>query len=267
VAAPIVAYNMFMNGVDCMDQYRATLATQHKEKRIYMTIFTFALDLSITQGYAIYQKAMSSKDIRMHPYFEFKRRICQSLIKPWNMSKVSPSTARPSETGRVTIASSLGVISESHMLVENLPRNTNPNKPQDLDCFLCRRMGREVKTIYSCIQCRKGFHVNCFAAFHYRGQMSRRHTALLDVVFHTDEHPTVGKPGKYAPTSTAHMQLACEKESMFTLALTRTKANATANAKRRSDNKELRARRKEMRFGNDNVNDSSDSSSSSNSYT
>jgi hypothetical protein len=28
VAAPIVAYNMFMNGVDRMDQYRATLATQ-----------------------------------------------------------------------------------------------------------------------------------------------------------------------------------------------------------------------------------------------
>jgi len=259
VAAPIVAYNMFMNGVDRMDQYRATLATQRKEKRIYMTIFTFVLDLSISQGYAIYQKAMSSQNRGMHPYFEFKRRICQSLIKPWNMSKVSPSTARPSETDRVTIASSLGVISESHMLVENLPRNTNPNKPQDLDCFLCRRMGREVKTIYSCIQCRKGFHVNCFAAFHYRGQMSRRHTALLDVVFDTDEHPTVGKPSKYAPTSTAHMQLACEKESMFTRALTRTKANATANAKRRSDNKELRARRKEMRFAN--------SSSSSDSNT
>ena len=27
VPAPIVAYNMFMNGVDCMDQLRATLAT------------------------------------------------------------------------------------------------------------------------------------------------------------------------------------------------------------------------------------------------
>jgi hypothetical protein len=89
--------------------------------------------------------------------------------------------------------------------------------------------------------------------------MSWRHTALLDVVFDTDEHPTVGKPSKYAPTSTAHMQLACEKESMFTRALTRTKANATANAKRRSDNKELRARRKEMRFAN--------SSSSSDSNT
>ena len=31
VAAPIVAYNMFMNSVDCTDQYRSTLATQQKE--------------------------------------------------------------------------------------------------------------------------------------------------------------------------------------------------------------------------------------------
>jgi len=42
VAAPIVAYNMFMNGVDCMDQYCATLAAQWREKRVHMTILQFS---------------------------------------------------------------------------------------------------------------------------------------------------------------------------------------------------------------------------------
>jgi hypothetical protein len=65
VAAPIVAYNMFMNGVDRMDQYRATLAAQRREKRVHKTMFTFILDLSITQAYAVYQK-MSSKRASCH---------------------------------------------------------------------------------------------------------------------------------------------------------------------------------------------------------
>jgi hypothetical protein len=46
VPAPIVAYNMFMNGVNHMDQCRATLAAQCKEQRIQMTIFTFICDPS-----------------------------------------------------------------------------------------------------------------------------------------------------------------------------------------------------------------------------
>ena len=150
--------------------------------------------------------------------------------------------------GRVTIASSLGVINETHMLVENLPRKTGNGKPQDIDCYLCRKMGKEMKTIYSCIQCQKGFHVNCFTAFHYRGVLSRKHNALLDVVFNSDVQPTVGNPSKYAPTSTDHMLLPAEKESMFTRALIRTKGNATANAKRKLDNEGIRKQRKEQRL-------------------
>jgi hypothetical protein len=80
VAAPIVAYNMFMNGVDRMDQYHATLPTQRKEQRLHMTIFTFILDLSITQAYAIYQKKADEKKDSKVSFFEFKRSSCQSLI-------------------------------------------------------------------------------------------------------------------------------------------------------------------------------------------
>jgi hypothetical protein len=61
VPAPIVAYNKFMNGVDCMDQLCSTHVTQWREKRVHMTIFTYLLDLSFTQAYAIYQKINEGK--------------------------------------------------------------------------------------------------------------------------------------------------------------------------------------------------------------
>jgi hypothetical protein len=52
-----------------------------------------------------------------------------------------------------TIDQAVGVIDEAYMLVENLPRKMDPNQPQDIDCFLCRKMGKELKTIYSCVKC------------------------------------------------------------------------------------------------------------------
>ncbi len=52
-----------------------------------------------------------------------------------------------------------------------------------------------------CIQCRKGFHVNCFMAFHCRGALSSSRQAVLDVVLTSKKTPTVGKPSKFVPTS------------------------------------------------------------------
>jgi hypothetical protein len=152
VATQIVAYNMFMNGVDRMD----------------MTIFTFILDLSITQAYAIHQKKADEKKDSKVSFFKFKRRICQSLIcGSQRCKRHSPSNTLADEEinelqtanheGRVTIASSLGSMNEAHMLVENLPRKSNDYVIQDIDCFLCRRIGKELKMSYSCIQCRRDF--------------------------------------------------------------------------------------------------------------
>jgi hypothetical protein len=83
VPAPIVAYNKFMNRVDRMDQLRSTHVIQRREKRVHMTIFTYLLDLSITQAYTIYQKLVEGKgDVIPFFFFEFKRSICSRLISP-----------------------------------------------------------------------------------------------------------------------------------------------------------------------------------------
>ena len=233
---------MFMNGVDRMDQRRATLATQRKEQRIQMTLFTFILDLAVTQGFAIYQKLVMGRAEKKLTFFNFKRNLCDSLIMPLRSSRPvgrprkrsKPNSPREGTTERTTIEEAVGTIDNTHMLVENLGRKNVSKKPinekpQDIDCYLCRKMGLELKTIYSCIKCRKGFHVNCFTAFHFRGALSTCHKALLEVVLQADDHPTVGLPSKYAPTSIEQLKLPTEKSPRKHLAKIRTKANRKSN--------------------------------------
>ncbi len=51
-----------MNGVDCLDQYRSANATQRREKRLQMTIFTLYLDLAVSQALAVYNLLIVDND-------------------------------------------------------------------------------------------------------------------------------------------------------------------------------------------------------------
>ena len=53
--AIIVAYNMFMNSVDQMDQRRARNPAHQKEQRLHMNFSTFILDVSALQVFALRQ--------------------------------------------------------------------------------------------------------------------------------------------------------------------------------------------------------------------
>jgi hypothetical protein len=81
VPAPIIVYNAFMNAVDWMDQVRSTLRTQRREKRVHMSVFTYLLDLSMSQAYSVYNM-LKEKATSKHSYFNFKRRICEQLVTP-----------------------------------------------------------------------------------------------------------------------------------------------------------------------------------------
>jgi len=137
-----------MNGVDQMDQYHMTLATQCREKRIHMMLFTFCLDLAITQSFAVYQTVKKERGHKTVSFFTFKRKLCGSLIAPLQPrqqtahASVSADEELSQENkpsiinGRTTIASSLGAAEESHMIVENVPQKTRLYQPQDIDCYL-----------------------------------------------------------------------------------------------------------------------------------
>jgi hypothetical protein len=92
---------------------------------------------------------------------------------------------------QLTVNETVGIIDSPHMLLENLPQKKNPNKPQDVEGYLCRQMGNELKAIHSCLVCKKGFHVNCFAASHFQGGLSNSHKTLLEIAFRSEKCPRI----------------------------------------------------------------------------
>ena len=86
VPAPIVAYNVYMNSVDILDQRRSTNAAQRNEKRLNMSLFTMVLDLAIHNAYALLcwlhdEVSEEELQVSLMPYKEFKRCIAIQLVR------------------------------------------------------------------------------------------------------------------------------------------------------------------------------------------
>ena len=71
--------------------------------------------------------------------------------------------------------SGLGSITSKHYLLKN-----KDNK--DIGCFFCRQFGQRKRTRYSCAECGRGYHVNCFTAFHYEHAMDTHKDLLCGVI-------------------------------------------------------------------------------------
>jgi hypothetical protein len=72
-------------------------------------------------------------------------------------------------------------------------------------------MGHELKTIYSCLQRKEGFHVNCFTAFHFHGTLSISHKTLVEVVLKSEREQQFSRSSKYCPMSIADLKLLQDK--------------------------------------------------------
>lgn len=85
VPAPIVAYNMFMNSVDIMDQIRSTNPTRRNEKRLSMTMFTLVFDLAVHNAFALYLwiREVENETEQEMSYREFKnyKIVIRTTIK------------------------------------------------------------------------------------------------------------------------------------------------------------------------------------------
>ena len=79
---------------------------------------------------------------------------------------------------KVNVDNVVGDLSSGHYLLENV-------RKRPIECFLCRLLMREAsvsddppKSIYGCAECGKGFHVNCFTAFHGQEALSSKKEVL-----------------------------------------------------------------------------------------
>ena len=227
--AIIISYQMFMNGVDRVDQMRSTSPTKRKEMRIHMSIWTYMLDLAIHNAYCIYIQLMEKEliqdskqiveeeEVGVRDMFryetvldssdsdsngsanvreegdnmtdtssvpssstssknliklnEFKRIICEQLTIPFVKTTEKPKTeAFKNQNSLMQMECTVGTDLTQHVLLSNLKiKGTDQVK-----CHLCAlRKGTKGNTVfpmskYGCGKCGRGFHVDCFAAYHHR---------------------------------------------------------------------------------------------------
>ena len=70
---------------------------------------------------------------------------------------------------------------EHHILLPN--KEINGRKA--LSCHLCNLIHgttNKRKPVFGCVQCGKGFHVECFAAYHHRHALNGRSSALRTII-------------------------------------------------------------------------------------
>jgi len=154
-----------------------------------MTIFTMCLDLAVQQACCIYQAVVTNADDHKHNNLvSFKKKIISDLLEGQlqlregeqhglvQHSLAHRLTMLP--TAQMTV-DTLGGINEQHMLLKNVGRKKNANKPQDVPCYLCKLCNMYKTTIYGCPTCQLAFHVECFTAFHYKDALKGNVKALV----------------------------------------------------------------------------------------
>lgn len=164
----LVTYNMFMDGLDEIEQQISTSALKRKEVHEVIAFFLYIIDVSTQNAYSVYVEIMKGKAAL--PLKEFKRALAEALTRPLLVQKevkkrvVEPPPVEPT-------AKKFGTTST---IYQHLERPTKPhllvtNKDYDgARCHLCAVIynGRS-DTIYGCTGCRKGFHVDCYSAYHF----------------------------------------------------------------------------------------------------
>jgi hypothetical protein len=167
VPAPIVAYINFMNAVDKVDQVRSSTALLRRERRVSMSLFSWVLDAAIINTFAVVQ-ILDPDTTNLKNIHDLKLQLIQALVKPWVDLKPVPSAvdlAMPptATTSQRNLLASVGVLDSEHVLLELVGGKR-------ARCHLCYLLyNTERKVTDGCHGCKKAFHVNCFALFHYAG--------------------------------------------------------------------------------------------------
>jgi len=104
----IASYQLFMNGVDRVDQMQSTNLTKRKETKIHMSIWTYSVDLVVHQAYVIYKALIAEGKISVISiadenddqasnseslsFYEFKRKCCEQLVTTYLNQKAADNS-------------------------------------------------------------------------------------------------------------------------------------------------------------------------------
>ena len=187
-----LACSVFMNGVDRFDQLRSTNAIVRKEKRVSMSLFTFMLDAAVLNAFALSKQ--ESPELTMTAR-GFKRRIAEALVAPELMKKQGRAKEMPK-------ASAESNFTTTHFLLENKGKKF-------VNCCLCADVSgneKRLKTAFSCSQCEKGHHVNCFAFRHFPEVARRKRPAAQNFIEQSEKRKAIKKRRGRKPMSVSSVE-------------------------------------------------------------
>ena len=161
--AIFVAYNVFMNGVDRFDQVRNVNPCQRKEQRVSMSLFTWCLDVACNNTQSVLRSLYPHKQWNL---FDLKHRIALDLTQPYvdwkNKNKSARSTKVSPRKRKDPPEAVCELADKPYYLLKSKDDKYHT-------CFLCRKVSsKRLRTMFSCVECKKGFHVECFSLFHFK---------------------------------------------------------------------------------------------------
>ena len=174
--------------MDRMDQMRATNPLKRKEVQLYMTVWTYFLDLAAHQAYDLFRMIRPAVDIRLN---EFKRALCEDFVTPYkDMNNRTTKRKRDeAEHININVEHMLGSNTHDHVLIENKDK-------KDIHSYFCLLRNIKKKTIYGCVKCSKGFHVTCYTAYHCQGALEGDAKALADMIINGYPYDLLRGPNK-----------------------------------------------------------------------
>ncbi|KAK1942164.1 hypothetical protein P3T76_006486 [Phytophthora citrophthora] len=133
-----------MNGVDRVDQLRATNPTRRKEKWLSVRLFTWMLDLCIIIiAFTLFNNVLpvGTQKVALH---KLQRRIAEQVTAK-QLAKTQ--TLRPERKSRGSaMTNAVGSIRSGHILT---PNSTETSDGQ-LKCMLCNIRGLQRRSRYGC---------------------------------------------------------------------------------------------------------------------
>ena len=217
VAAPILGYNKYMNGVDRMDQYRSNNMLSRRDCRLSISLFGFVVDMAIYNGFAVYKHLRTlgdnTKVMESLVFPEFKRKVCIQLIKHEHNARAELEEQRTEKRKReeeaVTSSGKKARHSTDpedlrcHQIAPTIKCGGKTPRHKRLSCHLCQLAylqrrnvsltERNDKVDWACAQCKVGFHVTCFNAWHHPDSLKENNVKLYDFVQEIKESQTSGK--------------------------------------------------------------------------
>ena len=100
------------------------------------------------------------------------------------------------------------------MLLQN--RLNEKGYPKSVVCYLCHLRGgvKKPRVTFGCWICGKGFHVNCFAAYHYAGMLHADTKAKMDVLNSREERRKFSaRPAKETISMPSEIRLWSQEDS------------------------------------------------------